>query len=410
MTARKTDTNGWFEIPKNPISKVGVFPYMGYQLGKTGEDARRVFQVYRPAEELSDPEAMDSFRLVPFIDDHTMLGDGPGLTPAEKKGVHGVTGDRVVFEGDTLYSNLKVFSSSLTKKIDKDRKREISLGYRCVYDFTPGVFQGKAYDAVQRRLRGNHGALVDKGRMGSNVAVLDHMTFTVDAEDFEEMHKLFVTAAVAALEVARANNAPQAVIDACDAAVKTAQDAADPDEMSEDAKAKVKAAEDAKALAEQTAADSRAALDAANAEVARLKGVVAAAASATGQDAAVIAALDEAKTEIARLTKAVEDAKAVPVMDEAAMFKAVAKRDDLVRRLSPHVGVFDHAGKTLTEVVSYGMDKLKLTAPAGHELTALDAYLAAKPAPTPTAKTVNTADASDLPKESAVSRYLSPAA
>ena len=26
---RKHDKNGWVEIPMNPISKIGVFPYLG---------------------------------------------------------------------------------------------------------------------------------------------------------------------------------------------------------------------------------------------------------------------------------------------------------------------------------------------------------------------------------------------
>ena len=72
--AREYDGNGWFEIKANPISKAGVFPYSGRQLGLSGKDSDRIFQVLRPPEELADPECINSFKLLPWIDEHVMLG------------------------------------------------------------------------------------------------------------------------------------------------------------------------------------------------------------------------------------------------------------------------------------------------------------------------------------------------
>lgn len=407
MTARVKDANGWFEVPRNPLSKEGVFPYLGRQLGLTGADATKLFNVYRPGSELADPETIDSFRLLPMIDDHTMLGaPEAGRTPAEKKGVHGVIGDRVVFEGGTLYGNLKLFSQSLAQKINAG-KRELSCGYSCTYDFTPGVFDGKAYDAVQRRLRGNHVALVDKGRMGPDVAVLDQMTFTVDAEDLRPMDKT-LEAARKALEAAKAAGATQAVIDACDAAVKEAE-------------ASVAAnGNDALTAAQKAATDAQTAADAATKEAADAKEALAkmtkeaddaktALAAATKEGGAAADAADVAtlKTTVATLTDELKTLKeAGNGMDEATMFAAVAQRDALAKRLSPFIGVFDHADKTLTQVAAYGIEKLGLkNVTAGHELTALDAYLAGAKVPT----AINAEDGG-APKESAVTRYLAPAA
>jgi hypothetical protein len=46
-------------------------------------------------------------------------------------------------------------------------KRELSNGYASLIDFTPGeTVNGQHYDAVQRQIRGNHVAVVDKGRAG----------------------------------------------------------------------------------------------------------------------------------------------------------------------------------------------------------------------------------------------------
>lgn len=403
MTARTPDTNGWFEVKRNPLSKVGVFPYLGRQLGAgtdrfpTG-DPDKIYSVLRPAEELADPECLDSFRLLPIVDDHTMLGDEalPGRVAAEKKGVHGMTGDRVEFDAasGTLYANIKIISGALKKRIDNG-KRELSCGYGCVYDFTPGMFQGKAYDAIQRRLRGNHVALVNRGRMGPEVAVLDQMTFTVDGQDLEPMRKsLFTTAAIAALEAAKAAGASDAVIAACDASVKEcekADQAVDDDGLTDDAKVKIKTAEDGKAAAEAAVKTANDALDAATTELAKLKKPEPKPGDTPAADAAVAelrTALDAANVTITELKAKID---AAPVaMDEAAIFKTVAARDALAARLKVHVGVFDHADKTLAEVAAYGIDKLGLkNIEKGHELTALDAYLQAKPVSEPVAQGAN---------------------
>ena len=178
-TARVTDQNGFFEIKGNPISKVGVFPYSGRSIG--AENPEKIYYVYRPAEELGSEECIESFRLIPFVDEHHMLGDG--AMPAEQKGVHGVIGEDVYFKDDTLYANIKVFSESLANLIEGG-KRELSCGYRCIYEFASGEANGIKYDAIQKSIRGNHLALVEEGRMGHEVAVLDSMVFTFDTKEF----------------------------------------------------------------------------------------------------------------------------------------------------------------------------------------------------------------------------------
>jgi len=188
---REYDTNGWFEVLDNPLSKVGVFPYRESTVVKGGDPGKMV-GVYRPASELGNPETVASFRLMPWIDDHpsTLLGsEDKGLVPAEAKGVEGVIGEKTYFKDDTLYGNIKVFSETLAKKL-AGGKRELSLGYHCDFVKESGVFEGQPYEYVQRNLRGNHGASVKSGRMGSDVRVLDSadelsMSFALDLKDPE---------------------------------------------------------------------------------------------------------------------------------------------------------------------------------------------------------------------------------
>lgn len=370
-SARVTDGNGWFEVKSNPISRAGIFPYSGRQLGMTGADADRIFQVWRPAEELADPECVASFKLIPWIDDHTMLGPTlqsltDAAVPAEAKGVQGVIGEDVYFSNDTLYANIKAFSNILAELIATG-KRELSAGYRCVYDMVSGTFNGQHYDAIQRQIRGNHLALVKEGRMGPQVAVLDSaFTFTVDAKDFimadpdkkdppagaaAGMTLEQVTAIVAELAPAVAK-LTEAFAGMKPAAPAVAEPAADADKK-----------------------DPPAAAPAA-----------AAAAPAKVED--TVAAMD------GRLKVAEQTVRDLTANATKTVMADIAKRDALVSRLTPHIGTFDHAEKTLAEVAVYGCEKLQIKVAADAALPALEGYLTAKPAATPAARAQVAADAS----------------
>lgn len=114
MTKRQYDLNGWLEVKDNPISKVGVFDYLGFEIGAPIPE--KIYKVYRPQEELASTETINSFKLMPFVDEHEMLGkDG---TPAETKGIQGVIGEQVYFEYPYLRSNIKILSNSALNQIE----------------------------------------------------------------------------------------------------------------------------------------------------------------------------------------------------------------------------------------------------------------------------------------------------
>jgi len=185
-SARAPDINGYIEVKDNPISRVGVFPYSG---GSIGGDPNRIYQVYRPAEELSDPKCIESFKLVPIINEHEMLGKDDGMTPAENKEIEGTTGEGIYFDENDgfLKGNIKFYTERIKDVVD-NVKKDISLGYRCSYEFVSGIFDGIKYDAIQRDIRGNHLAIVTEGRMGKEVSVLDHK-FTFDSAELKKMAK-----------------------------------------------------------------------------------------------------------------------------------------------------------------------------------------------------------------------------
>jgi len=338
---REYDGNGWFEVKDNPISKVGVFPYMGKQLGLTGADADRIVMVLRPEEELSSQECIDSFKLVPWIDEHAMLGPAmqeatPSAVAAEQKGVQGVIGEDVYFKDGVLYGNIKVFSSSMADAIQAG-KRELSCGYRCEWEMTSGNLGGIQYEAIQRKIRGNHLALVKEGRMGPDVAVLDHHLFSFDTLEANKM----------------AEQNPAAPEKAAD--TMTIEQVST---MMADLAAKV-------------------------AELTEKMGKMAAPAESedsykAGDEEAKKAADEEAK-KVAADEEAKKDEKPAVSMDhmEKSILQVLKKRASLYDSLSPVIGAFDHAEMTLDQMVDYGCKKLSLSPPKGSELVAVESYLAA---------------------------------
>ncbi|MDR0805954.1 MAG: DUF2213 domain-containing protein [Enterobacteriaceae bacterium] len=392
MTKRKYDGNGWLEVKDNPITKVGVFPYLGSEIGAPERD--KIYMVYRPAEELEKPETINSFKLLPFTDEHEMLGkDG---TPAEKKGIQGVIGEQVYFDAPYLRGNIKVLSNSALSLIDSG-KIELSPGYTSRYEFTSGSFDGKHYDAIQRDLRGNHLALVDEGRTGPDVAVQDHI-ITIDtlellkmAEEDKDKEKKTQDEGGFTSEQAEQLNA---MITAAIAKAKETQDE-DPENVDQPNKETSDDSEDVEETVEAAVEAAEVAVEAAE------SGEPAAVEEAETAIEAAETAVEEAKEELEqattdsmnrrlkRLRKSVNTADSMaalkrkvsrleknkPTLDTGELLKQIAGRDELANRLSGFVGTFDSAAMTHQQVAEYGVEKLGIKCPKGSEAVAVDVWL-----------------------------------
>ena len=75
-------------------------------------------------------------------------------------------------DGEFVAGELLVTDADLIKKLEDGAARELSCGYNCDLDEKPGVTaDGLRYDAIQRNIRGNHVAVVPKGRAGPEARV-----------------------------------------------------------------------------------------------------------------------------------------------------------------------------------------------------------------------------------------------
>lgn len=355
MSARQIDMNGWFEINGNPISKVGVYPYYGRDIRKD-LDPNKIYMVYRSAEELSKPETMQSFRLLPFTDNHPseLLGAAEkGLVPAEEKGVHGVIGEEIIFEYPFLMGNIKVFSEELKKEINSG-KVEVSIGYVNDYEEQSGVYEGQEYTFIQRNIRGNHISLVDKGRSGPEVRVLDH------------------------------------------------KDNLDEDLIVEEEKEKKTADEGESGVLQKL-------LDAIGALSTKFDGLMGKAATVSEETVTDGKVKDEADPDKDKEKKEEKKEGAMDnAMDTAEIRKAIWKesnqRNQLAEKLSWHVGTFDASEMSLDEVAKYGIKELGLSCKPGHEQSVIEGYLAGAKVNTESVGTVMDSDKSS--KSSQIDKFL----
>ena len=351
MDRREYDTNGWFEVKDNPLSMVGVFPYSGGMISPEC-DTNKIYMVYRPAEELGSTDCIESFKLIPWIDNHVMLGsEDAGLTPSEQKGVQGVIGQEVYFDGETLKGNIKVFSEAMANLI-ANGKKELSCGYRCRYEYAPGTYDGVKYDYVQRDIRGNHLALVENGRMGPDVAVLDHFTFTVDNKEFLNMAEENMSA---------------------EAGEKKEITLEEAHKFLEEVMPKL-----AKILELTGQSYGSAGLEAVADEDTEKE---------DGDEEKPGDMMDEEGPEygVGGQKEEEKEGQRGAGMDAAAIARTVeaklAKKSKLYEQLSVHIGAFDHAEMDLDKMAKYGCKKLGLEAPKETRVVALEAFLKGKGVP-----------------------------
>lgn len=382
-SARKYDLNGWPEIKGNPISKVGIFEYLGRDISPDLEP-EKIYKVYRPEEELTDPETLESFKLLPWTNEHAMLGSDEGMLPPEEKGIHGVIGEDVYFEDGYLKGNLKIFSTKLAQMIDSGKK-ELSIGYRCLYDLTAGVYDGEKYDAVQRQIRGNHLATVTEGRSGHDVAVLDHFRITFDSRDIT----------MAATRGGEKQRSLQSLHDKCMAmadeiksVMQGGEDFIEDEDMQEEEKGYEKEKGETKEAAKEMKKESAEEGDAKDEEGLPKKFVNKA--EVEGDEAIEEEAMSEDEDKPGDQSKPKDskgmDSKMRALSAEVRQLKSrstkdvlreISHRDALAGRLSNVIGTFDHSSKTYDEVARYGVKKLGLRCATGHEVAALEGYLSA---------------------------------
>lgn len=156
------------------ITRAGVFEYM--------DSNGKLTKELRDAKDVFDPASLESFEQVPITNNHPTVG---ALT-AENAREHmvGSTGDKIVRDDDHVRASLMVADKTTIADM-KRGKVEVSCGYTCDVVDESGVHPVYgAYDRKQTNIRGNHVAIVHRGRAGTSARVrMDDASVMVQDDD-----------------------------------------------------------------------------------------------------------------------------------------------------------------------------------------------------------------------------------
>lgn len=153
----------------NPIlTRVGIFEYQN----PDGTIRREL----RLPEEVFAPESLASYKGKPVILTHET-----GMIDTENvQQEHiGTILSEGIQDGENVRAQIVIHDAhSLSYGL-----RELSVGYSLDLEETPGEWKGQPYDAIQRNIRVNHLALVEKARAG------DSARLNIDGKDTQQNQK-----------------------------------------------------------------------------------------------------------------------------------------------------------------------------------------------------------------------------
>ena len=147
--------------------RTGIQLYAGSEVGKPD---LAVVRVYRGADQVFANDSLQSFSHAPITIDHPDVA----VTADNWKDLSvGEVSTAAKKDGEWVMLPLILKDARAINAVESG-KRELSAGYECSLDWTPGkTADGQPFDAQQLGIKINHLALVDKARAGSKARIGD---------------------------------------------------------------------------------------------------------------------------------------------------------------------------------------------------------------------------------------------
>ena len=174
-SVRHKDENGHLIVDRTVITKADVNPYVGSSIPNSealGLDQKKTYMLLRDPDELR--KSLDTFKSLQLLIRHIPVD----AHEPEKESTIGSIGSVLEMDDDgRVWSSLRVFDQDGIDYIESDDKEsrlgELSAGYAYDADMTAGTWNGIAYDGIMRNIHGNHVAIVNRGRIGSDAIIAD---------------------------------------------------------------------------------------------------------------------------------------------------------------------------------------------------------------------------------------------
>ena len=152
---------GFLKIPAY-LTRVGVLEY------KRADGT--IVRELRPRDEVFKADSLATLSAAPVTDLHPT----EMISPKNVRQLQiGHVSEQVRADGALVAGHVTVQDHDAIAAVQAGKRHELSCGYACRIDATPGIFEGKPYDQVQRDITYNHVAIGPKnwGRAGRDVAL-----------------------------------------------------------------------------------------------------------------------------------------------------------------------------------------------------------------------------------------------
>lgn len=190
VTGTRTTADGYL-VAECRVARTGIQEYAGFEIGAS--DATKTYRVWRPESEVFKADSLASFAHKPVTVGHP---DESVTAETWRRDAVGNVGGEIARDGGYVRVPLIVMDKSAIDAVQSGT-REISMGYDCRLEMGDGVTpEGEPYNAIQRDIRINHCAIVEKGRAGPACRIGDRVrppqkketimkTVTVDGRKIE---------------------------------------------------------------------------------------------------------------------------------------------------------------------------------------------------------------------------------
>lgn len=170
-SARSYDRNGHLIVNKTIITKAAVNPYRGDSIPRwkeLGLDPNKEYMLLRDPEELR--KSLDTFKGLQLLKRHIPVD----ASQPEKESTIGSIGTDITMDDEgRVWSSLRVFDQEGIDYIESKALGELSAGYAYDAVMKSGTFNGVPYDGIMTNIHGNHVAIVERGRIGSDAIIAD---------------------------------------------------------------------------------------------------------------------------------------------------------------------------------------------------------------------------------------------
>lgn len=174
ITKREYTDEGFLRVPGR-VARTGIQEYLASELGLDG-NPNRIVNVYRPAEEVFNDQSLSSYDGTDITIEHpSSMVDSQNYKNVSVGVVRGSgTKDEDFVQCELIIKDKQAVDAVNSGKV------ELSAGYTAMYEQKDGTAPcGTSYEFVQRDIKINHVALVDRARAGANARIFDNNIGTV---------------------------------------------------------------------------------------------------------------------------------------------------------------------------------------------------------------------------------------